>query len=225
MQELQNINNEELRISSREVAEMMEVQHKDLLKKIDKINETLNSEKIRPSKYWIESTYKQAGNGKENREYQITKLGCEFLAHKSTGGKGIIFTARYMDKFEEMEQYIKSQSKLKVIDDTHIQTLLNTVENMIESQHQEIEEIKSLIGLRSREVYNYGNQIKKHLGINKISDNPQDYENIKNMFFYELGGYTKWEQIPYSRDNIKLLQEICNDYKPRKTPLWAKCNG
>ena len=225
MQELQNINNEELRISSREVAEMMEVQHKDLLKKIDKINETLNSEKIRPSKYWIESTYKQAGNGKENREYQITKLGCEFLAHKSTGGKGIIFTARYMDKFEEMEQYIKSQSKLKVIDDTHIQTLLNTVENMIESQHQEIEEIKSLIGLRSREVYNYGNQIKKHLGINKISDNPQDYENIKNMFFYELGGYTKWEQIPYSRDNIKLLQEICNDYKPRKTPLWDKYNG
>ena len=221
MQELQNINNEELRISSREVAEMMEVQHKDLLKKIDKINETLNSEKIRPSKYWIESTYKQAGNGKENREYQITKLGCEFLAHKSTGGKGIIFTARYMDKFEEMEQYIKSQSKLKVIDDTHIQTILNAVE----TQQQEIEEIKSLIGLRSREVYNYGNQIKKHLGINKISDNPQDYENIKNMFFYELGGYTKWEQIPYSRDNIKLLQEICNDYKPRKTPLWDKYNG
>ena len=27
-------------VSSREVAEMMEVQHKDLLKKIDKINET-----------------------------------------------------------------------------------------------------------------------------------------------------------------------------------------
>ena len=96
-------------VSSREVAEMMEVQHKELLKKIDKINETLNSEKIRPSKYWIESTYKQAGNGKENREYQITKLGCEFLAHKSTGEKGIVFTARYMDRFEEMEQYIKEQ--------------------------------------------------------------------------------------------------------------------
>lgn len=97
-------------VSSREVAEMMEVQHKDLLKKIDKINETLNSEKIRPSKYWIESTYKQAGNGKENREYQITKLGCEFLAHKSTGEKGIVFTARYMDRFEEMEKTLKEQN-------------------------------------------------------------------------------------------------------------------
>ena len=44
-------------ISSGEVAEMMEVRHKDLLKKIDKINETLNSEKIRSQKYWVESSY------------------------------------------------------------------------------------------------------------------------------------------------------------------------
>lgn len=57
-------------VSSREVAEMMEVQHKDLLKKIDKINETLNSEKIRPSKYWIEGTYKVPGN---NKTYSNTR--------------------------------------------------------------------------------------------------------------------------------------------------------
>lgn len=96
-------------ISSREVSEMMEVRHSDLLEKIDKINKDFNNGKIRSSKYWIESTYKQAGNGKENREFQVTKLGCEFLAHKSTGTKGNLFTARYMDKFEEMEQYIKEQ--------------------------------------------------------------------------------------------------------------------
>ena len=148
-------------------------------------------------------------------------MGCEMLANKLTGEKGILFTAKYVKRFNDMEQYIKSQTAVKVEDVIRLQTLINT----LETQHQEIEEIKSLIGLRSKEVYNYGNQIKKHLGINKISENPQDYENIKNMFFYELGGYTKWEQIPYSRDNIKLLQEICNDYKPRKTPLWAKCNG
>lgn len=96
-------------ISSREVSEMMEVRHSDLLEKIDKINKDFNNGKIRSSKYWIESTYKQAGNGKENREFQVTKLGCEFLAHKSTGTKGNLFTARYMNKFEEMEQYIKEQ--------------------------------------------------------------------------------------------------------------------
>ena len=226
MSELQVLNHEQT-ISSREVAEMMEVRHADLIGKIERhttILEKVNERNFSLVDLWQLSSYKDA-KGETRKEYQVTKKGCEFLAHKTTGEKGDIFTIRYMNRFEEMEQYIKAQSGLTVIDDTHIQSLLNTVENMMKSQHEEIEEIKSLIGLRSREVYNYGNQIKKHLGISKISENPQDYENIKNMFFYELGGYTKWEQIPYSRDNIKLLQEICNDYKPRKTPLWNRVNN
>ena len=94
-------------ISSREVAEMMEVQHKHLLEKIDKINADLVAENLATKKYWIESTFEN--RGKQYREYQVTKLGCEFLAHKSTGTKGNLFTARYMDRFEEMEQYIKQQ--------------------------------------------------------------------------------------------------------------------
>lgn len=225
MNELQVLNHEQT-ISSREVAEMMEREHGKVIRMLegDKshvgIIPTLNEAQLGVVDYFIESTYKDA-KGETRKCYECTKMGCEILANKLTGKKGILFTAKYVKRFNEMEQYIKSQTDIKVIDDAHIQTILNAVE----TQQQEIEEIKSLIGLRSREVYNYGNQIKKHLGINKISDNPQDYENIKNMFFYELGGYTKWEQIPYSRDNIKLLQEICNDYKPRKTPLWAKCNG
>lgn len=225
MNELQVLNHEQT-ISSREVAEMMERPHWKVLNMIEGkagevgITKVLTDNDFVVSDYFIEDSYKDA-SGKSNKCYECTKMGCEMLANKLTGEKGILFTAKYVKRFNEMEQYIKAPAELKVIDDAHIQTILNAVE----TQQQEIEEIKSLIGLRSREVYNYGNQIKKHLGINKISDNPQDYENIKNMFFYELGGYTKWEQIPYSRDNIKLLQEICNDYKPRKTPLWEKCNG
>lgn len=237
MNELQVLNQIQT-ISSREVAEMMEKRHGEVLRmlegyeppkgsknrKVVGILPILTQHNVVLSDYFIESSYKDA-SGKLNKYYECTKMGCEMLANKLTGEKGILFTAKYVKRFNDMEQYIKAQTELKVIDDTHIQSLLNTVENMMKSQHEEIEEIKSLIGLRSREVYNYGNQIKKHLGISRISENPQDYENIKNMFFYELGGYTKWEQIPYSRDNIKLLQEICNDYKPRKTPLWNRVNN
>ena len=93
----------EQKISSREVATMMEVAHGDLLKKVDKINEDLKKEKIPCSKYWVESTYKQS-NGKSNREFLITKRGCEFLAHKTTGTKGNLFTDKYMDRFEQMKQ-------------------------------------------------------------------------------------------------------------------------
>ena len=83
----------ENRISSREVAEMMEMQHKDLLKKIDNINKDfdeenkkIGGEKIRYEKYWTESIFKN--RGKDYREFLITKRGCEFLAHKTTGKKG-----------------------------------------------------------------------------------------------------------------------------------------
>lgn len=213
MNELQLVNQGQT-ISSREVAEMMEKRHDNLLRDIEKhtaILEKVTELNFELSDLWQLSNYKDS-TGRTLKEYQVTKKGCEFLAHKTTGARGDIFTIRYMNRFEEMEQHIKAQTEVKIIDNSHIQTLLNAVE----TQQQEIEEIKNLIGLRSKEIYNYGNQIKKHLGISRISENPQDYENIKNMFFYELGGYTKWEQIPYSRDNIKLLQEICNDYKPRK---------
>ena len=97
------------RISSREVAEMMELRHTDLIRKIDKITKTLENAKMRFQKYWIESTYKVEGNNKTYKEYLISKEGCEFLAHKSTGEKGILFTHRYMERFKEMEQQIEQQ--------------------------------------------------------------------------------------------------------------------
>jgi phage regulator Rha-like protein len=101
----------ENKLSSREVCKMMEIkQHKDLLKKIDGISKDLTERKISPSKYWSESTYKDS-SGKSNREFQITKSGCEFLAHKTTGTKGNIFTDRYMDRFEQMKEYIENGNK------------------------------------------------------------------------------------------------------------------
>jgi phage regulator Rha-like protein len=105
----------ENRISSREVAEMMEVQHKDLLKKIEGINVDLQSEKVRSDKYWVEGTYK-AGTGKSYKEFQITKRGCEFLAHKTTGTKGNLFTDKYMDRFEQMKTVIENNIAPKTID-------------------------------------------------------------------------------------------------------------
>lgn len=102
----------EQKLSSREVAQMMDILHKDLLKKIDGINEDFGSEKVRHEKYWEESTF--INRGKEYREFLITKRGCEFLAHKTTGTKGNLFTDRYMDRFEQMKDYIstgKTKSK------------------------------------------------------------------------------------------------------------------
>lgn len=110
MREIVVATNEEIvRISSREVAEMMEVKrHGDMLAKIDKINEVLTNGKIRSLDYWVESIYTDA-KGETRREYLVSKKGCEMLAHKSTGDKGILFTVKYMEKFEQMEEQLKNQ--------------------------------------------------------------------------------------------------------------------
>lgn len=104
----------EQKLSSREVAAMMEIkEHGKLLRKIDGINQDLTKAKIGFSKYWEESTYVDA-SGKVNREFLVTKRGCEFLAHKTTGAKGNLFTDRYMDRFEQMKEVI-SNGKVKPV--------------------------------------------------------------------------------------------------------------
>lgn len=104
------MNQLENKLSSREVCEMMEMEHAKLLRKIDDINLDFRESKIGFSKYWQESTYKVEGQLREYREFQITKKGCEFLAHKTTGTKGNLFTDKYMDKFAAMENVIRTGS-------------------------------------------------------------------------------------------------------------------
>ena len=96
-------------ISSREVAVMMDYSHKDILRKIDNLNKELGVAQISSTQYWIESTYVHEQNKMTYREYQVTKKGCELIAHKTEGQKGVLFTVRYMDKFEEMEKRLQKQ--------------------------------------------------------------------------------------------------------------------
>ena len=98
----------EQKLDSREVAEMMEISHTNLLQKIDGINEDFRKMNIQFSKYWEESSYQVVGQTRSYRCFLITKRGCEFLAHKTTGTKGNLFTDRYMDRFAEMEQQLQA---------------------------------------------------------------------------------------------------------------------
>lgn len=98
-------------ISSREVADMMGVkEHSKMIRKIEQISATLAEAKIGVSDYWLESSYKDA-TGRSLKEYRVTKKGCEMLAHKSTGDKGIIFTHKYMERFEQMERIIQERNQ------------------------------------------------------------------------------------------------------------------
>lgn len=95
-------------IDSREVAEMVGKAHNDLLKDIRRYCEQLGQGNIPQSDFFTESTYQNSQN-KTMPCYLVTKKGCEFIAHKLTGIKGTEFTAKYINRFHEMEDKIQYQ--------------------------------------------------------------------------------------------------------------------
>jgi len=93
-------------ISSIEVAEMVGKEHSKLLRDIRNYVSQLAEAKIGLGDFFTESTYKDANN--QSRPcFNVTKKGCEFIAHKLTGTKGTEFTARYINRFHEMENVIR----------------------------------------------------------------------------------------------------------------------
>ena len=94
-------------LTSMEVAEMVEKTHANLLKDIRRYCKQLGEVNIDFSDFFIESTY-CTEQKKSCPCYDITKKGCEFIAHKLTGVKGTAFTAQYINRFHDMEQALKN---------------------------------------------------------------------------------------------------------------------
>lgn len=97
-------------IDSREVSEMVGKQHKELLRDIRKYVSVLTGAELRSSDFFIPSEY--VDQKKEIRPcYSLTKKGCELVANKLTGDKGIEFTAKYVDRFNDMEIKLKDDPR------------------------------------------------------------------------------------------------------------------
>lgn len=90
-------------IDSRDVAQMVERNHYELLKSIRQYAQYLNEGEIPVVDFFIESTY-QDSKGEPRPNFLITKKGCDMIANKTTGKKGVLFTAAYVTAFEEMRQ-------------------------------------------------------------------------------------------------------------------------
>lgn len=144
------INNKPM-ITTVEIAEMMEVEHWRILRKLEGYEkdgkhmpghiEMLGNNKIVVTDYFIKSTY-LTGQNKEMPCYKVTRLGCDYLANKFTGEKGVVFTAKYVKRFYEMEQEQKPK-----VPQSYKEALLETLrlleenEKMQEQITQQKEEI------------------------------------------------------------------------------------
>ena len=67
---------------------------------------------MEPVKYFIKFSYVDS-KGESRPCYKVTRKGCEFLANKFQGEKGIIFTARYIERFHQMEDALKHTAELQ----------------------------------------------------------------------------------------------------------------
>jgi Rha family phage regulatory protein len=91
-------------IDSREVAEIIGKLHHNLLRDIKGYIRTLRKGAIKVdySDFFLESSYLSAQN-KEMPCFLLSKMGCEMVANKLIGEKGVLFTALYVKKFNLME--------------------------------------------------------------------------------------------------------------------------
>ncbi|MBS6502585.1 MAG: Rha family transcriptional regulator [Clostridium sp.] len=201
--DLLNLSNNELTIDSREIAEMLGKEHSELLKEIEgrKDNKnvgiipTLEKGNFHLSNYFIQSTYK-AGT-REYKCYLVTKLGCELLGNKQQGEKGILFTAKYVERFNVMERTIKENSILIV--NKEIEELKDTVNELKKAT----EEVKKDYKPSHKTKLDYSKLIRT------LTENEEEYQMLKESAFAVLG-ITKWEDtcIDDSDKIIKTIKQI-----------------
>ena len=125
-------------ITTIEIAEMLGMKHYKVLEKLEGtkdgktkgIIDILNAHDFVVDDYFIKSSYIDA-KGETRPCYLVTKLGCDFLANKFTGEKGILFTAKYVKRFDEMEQTIKNPYNLPT---TYKEALVQLLERVEENE-------------------------------------------------------------------------------------------
>lgn len=222
--------NGQLVTESREVAKLIDRPHNDLMKTIRTYIKYLGQGDFSQSEFFIESTYKNSQN-KEQPCFLLSRKGCDMIANKLNGLKGVTFTASYVTKFEQMENQLSEQVKPSYtigdpikraeawISEHKERLQLEAKTKMLEQQVSEYEPKITYVDeiLRSKNLL-VTTQIAEDYGMTAQSFNKLLHEsgvqykmNGQWLLYgkYKGLGYTKSETTPYKRkdgsDAVSLL--------------------
>lgn len=219
---------------SREVAEMIGKKHDNLLRDIRGYIKVIeDSSKLRSQDFFIKSTYKNSQN-KSQPCYLLTKQGCEMVANKMTGEKGILFTAEYVQAFNKMEQSIKSEVKqLSPIEQLQLQNEaileVNTKTNMLDDRITTLEERMTIETGKQKVLQDLVK--KKVTAILGGKDTPAYKELGKKAFSKCWHDYKTTMQVASYKDtpikDFELAKKVIIDWEPnRELELMIKgCNA
>ena len=199
-------------MDSRDVAKMIEKNHKDLMRDIRRyLKDFEESADLRPRQFFIESTY-LSRQGKKLPCYLLTKQGCEFVANKMTGTKGSLFTARYVNLFNEYEDHqrrLAYQNPNWPIPATYAEAL-----QLAATQTAKLEKQKPMIDYYKSQMRNPGlmtiTEIAKDYGWSAVKMNRElakrkvQYRQGQHWVLYSQyadKGYASYEAFAYKDDN------------------------
>ena len=158
------VDNGKLVADSREVADMIGKRHDHLVRDIDGYIEVIGTEtnlgvsdstnpklgaltnpKLDSLDFFMPSTYVDK-KGESRKCYKLTKQGCEMVANKLTGKKGIMFTAVYVQRFNDMEKELSRPHDSYMIADPVERALKWAEEEKVrQEQVKQLEEQKPLV--------------------------------------------------------------------------------
>lgn len=180
-------------IDSREVAQVIGKAHKNLLNDIRKYIEVIRKStglKIKPSDFFVENSYLDS-TGRKWPCYLLSKMGCEMIATKLTGERGVLFSVAYVSTYNEMEAKLCKDQEMK----------LQLIPNTYTAQ-----QLAYLIGMYSLYGNPHSAAIYCLLNENIFVSNKHKYAVSIN---YEDGIIYGFR---YGECSIKLVHDWLNDY-------------
>lgn len=224
-------------MDSREVAEIVEKKHKNLLRDITRYCKELNQLNFEPIEFFVESIYRDS-QGRNYKCYLVTKKGCEFIAHKLTGIKGTKFTATYINRFHEMEDIIQSgvtsqiealnkrindilelmhkqqELMLKLIENQNIvapeSTGVKNSANPFGSSNTELEE-------RKKELYRLTAKVSELCNINQTKVLHYMYQSMEEELGVTLNAYKSVYMSETGKNDVSMVEVVASDNRLYET--------
>lgn len=213
------MNLEQKTITSIEVAEMVGKQHKNLMRDIRSYVKELGELKIEPTDFFKENTYKTEQN-KTLPRYDVTKKGCEFIAHKLIGVKGTEFTAKYINRFHEMEDQIRTpKSPMELLEMEF--AALKQVDSKVDALNRDLQDFKETLPLLPADADDVKAEVNRRVidCLGGKNSNAYHDSSIRGKVYSDVYRELKrqFEVSKYNciqRNQKSIAIEIVRDYEP-----------
>lgn len=198
--------NRKLTVSSLQVANDFEKQHKDVVRAI----ENLKAQNCALTKMFIETTY-TAGTGKAYKRYDITRDGFSLLVMGFTGKKALEWKLKYIEAFNLMEDKLRNTLNGINIEDIIVKSVSLAVSETVKALIPFITKTASL------SASNHMKSIKrkyKYTTPSKISTlDPDLKRQVDDMIISGEYSCQKIANFIMNNSDIEISQMAVNRYK------------